>query len=269
MEPVIVTSGTGPIVLGMPHVGTHIPNEIAERLNARGLECADTDWWVNRLYADLLPSATIVKATFSRTVIDANRDPSGVSLYPGQNTTGLCPITDFDNQPIYHPGSEPDATEIESRRIIWHAPYHAALRQALDDAKANHGVAVLFDCHSIRSVVPHLFEGILPVFCIGTNDGATCDAAIEQAVTMACQSKSAFDHVVNGRFKGGWTTRHYGQPSEGFHAVQMELAQRVYMDELPPWQYDPDRAEAVRPILRSILTHLETLALSGALTSKV
>ena len=266
MTPVTTTAGSGPIVLGMPHAGTFIPDEIATCLNERGRECADTDWWIDRLYEDVLPSATIVKATFSRTVIDANRDPSGVSLYPGQNTTGLCPTTDFDNQPIYHPGREPDAAEIENRRVGWHVPYHAAVRQALDAAKAKHGVAVLYDCHSIRSVVPNLFEGTLPVFNIGTNDGVTCDSSIEQAVTTACEGHAEFNHVVNGRFKGGWTTRHYGQPSNGFHAVQMELAQRVYMDELPPWRYDSARANTVRPILKSILTNLENVVLSGAQT---
>jgi len=265
MNPVEIIAGDGPIVLGMPHIGTYIPDGIAVRLNERGLQRADTDWWIDQLYADLLPHATVVKATFSRTVIDANRDPSGVSLYPGQNTTGLCPTTDFDDQPIYHFSAEPGVDEIKARRLAYHQPYHNALRTALNDAKARHGVAILYDCHSIRSFVPHLFEGQLPVFNIGTNEGETCAPSVEAAVTETCAAAPDFDYVVNGRFKGGWTTRHYGQPDEGFHAVQMELAQRVYMNEDPPWTYDPALADQVRPVLKTILTRLEALALSGDL----
>lgn len=267
MSPVEVIAGDGPIVLGMPHVGTYVPDDLKPRLTDVGLAIADTDWWIDRLYEGLVAGATVVKATHSRYVIDLNRDPAGRSLYPGQETTDLCPVTDFDGRPLYKDGQEPDTDEIAARRDAVHTPYHAALNEALEAARARHGSAVLYDCHSIRSVVPRLFDGDLPVFNIGTNGGATCSLLVQEAVTRICAAQDTFDHVVNGRFKGGWTTRRYGQPALGLHAVQMELAQRVYMDEAPPWTFDPARADQVRGVLAAILTTLDALARSGALTT--
>lgn len=265
MTPVVVAEGDGPVILGMPHVGTDIADAIAARLNARGKALADTDWWIDTLYDGLLPSATTVRATFSRYVIDANRDPSGQSLYPGRNTTELCPTVSFDGEPIYRPGAEPDADEIDERRKRYHAPYHDALGGQIDRVRERHGVAILYDCHSIRSHIPNLFDGALPVFNIGTNDGTTCDARFERAVADVCAAAEGLDHVVNGRFKGGWTTRRHGRPSDGVHAVQMELAQRAYMDEAPPWRYDTARAGHLRAYLKDLLTALERLALDGRL----
>ena len=266
MSPVIVSEGTGPIILGQPHGGTHIPEAIFARLNPLGQELSDTDWHITRLYDGLLEGASVVRATFHRYVIDANRDPGGGTLYPGQNTTSLCPTTDFDGQPIWLPGEEPDAGEIAERRATFHAPYHAALAEQIERVKARHGVAILFDCHSIRSEIPFLFEGRLPVFNIGTDNGRTCDATIERAAEDVCRSATGYDHVSNGRFRGGWTTRHYGQPARGQHAIQMELAQRAYMTERAPWAYRPEAAERLRPYLGRLLQSLDHLARSGALT---
>jgi formiminoglutamase len=268
MTPVKVTTGQGPIVLGQPHGGTFVPPEISARLNDVGQELSDTDWHINRLYSGLIDDATVVEATFHRYVIDANRDPAGVSLYPGQNTTTLCPTTDFDGQDIWKPGQSPTEPDILSRKEQFHTPYHSALSNELERVKALHGFAILLDCHSIRSNIPFLFEGTLPVFNIGTNNGTTCDPQLEAATVELCQSQSNFDTVVNGRFKGGWTTRHYGQPSAGIHVVQMELAQRTYMDEQAPWTYRADFADQVRPILRHILHAFQDIAHSGALTSQ-
>ncbi|MGR3812467.1 MAG: N-formylglutamate deformylase [Cognatishimia activa] len=262
-----VVAGDGPIVLGQPHVGTHVPPEIATRLNQIGAALADTDWHITRLYEGLLPSATVVKSNIHRYVIDANRDPEGLSLYPGQNTTTLVPLTDFDGRPIWKDGQEPSGDEIETRRTTYHAPYHQALSDALNKAKAKYGVAILFDCHSIRSNIPFLFDGELPVFNTGTNSGETCAAQIESAVHDAAQS-SGMSSVLNGRFKGGWTTRHYGRPDAGTNAIQMELAQRAYMHETVPWTYAEDRARLVRPVLQHMLQTLNDLALSGALTKE-
>jgi formiminoglutamase len=209
----------------------------------------------------------VVKSNIHRYVIDANRDPMGVSLYPGQNTTTLVPMTDFDGQDIWEAGQGPTEDEIKSRREAFHAPYHDALRQALENAKDKHGVAILFDCHSIRSQIPFLFEDILPVFNTGTNLGATCAPAIESAVHDVANS-SGQGAVLNGRFKGGWTTRHYGQPEKGFHAIQMEIAQRAYMDETPLWPFVAPRAEKLRSHLKQMLETLNDLALSGALTKE-
>lgn len=264
MIPFSVTQGDSPVILGMPHVGTWLPDDLTTRLNDNGRKLADTDWHIARLYDGLLPGATTVASTVHRYAIDANRDPAGVSLYPGQNTTSLCPTTDFEGQPIWAKGQEPSEDEILVRRNAFHTPYHLALQAEIDRVKARHGVAILYDCHSIRSQIPFLFPGILPVFSIGTNDGATCASSVQAATVDACAAAPHFTNVVNGRFKGGWTTRHYGRPQEGIHAIQMELAQSAYLAaESAPWTYDPTRAERLRTVLGRILTNLDLLARSG------
>jgi len=254
MQVVDITEGMGPLVLSMPHGGTSVPDEIAARLNETGRALADTDWWIDRLYdfgADM--GASVVKANLSRYVIDLNRDPSGASLYPGQATTGLCPLETFDGEPLYLPGAEPGVAEIETRKRAYFAPYHDALRIALDRAKDRHGFALLYDCHSIRSEVPRLFEGILPTVNIGTNNGASCAPLLERSVTGTCEAQHEFTHVANGRFKGGWITRHYGDPVNGVHALQVELAQSAYMAEIPPWDFLEEKAERLRGLLRPML----------------
>lgn len=261
-----VIAGDGPIVLGQPHGGTYVPDAIAARLNPNGAKLADTDWHIGRLYDGLLPSATIVQSNIHRYVIDANRDPEGISLYPGQNTTTLVPLTDFDGTPIWLEGQEPGEDEVEERRLVYHAPYHEALQAELERVRAHHGVAILFDCHSIRSHIPFLFDGNLPIFNTGTNLGTTCSPMIEAAIDAEAQA-SKMGAVLNGRFKGGWTTRHYGRPDTGLHAIQMEIAQRAYMAETPPWEWDAERAMALRAHLKQMLETLNNLALSGRLSS--
>ncbi len=268
MPPVTITPGNSPIVLGMPHTGTWLPTDVFEKLNDNGQKLADTDWHIDQLYDGLLPDATIVKANFHRYAIDANRDPSGVSLYPGQNTTSLCPLIDFDNVPIYLEGREPDEAEIEQRRLSFHASYHAALKAELERVRQIHGVAILYDCHSIRSHISFLFEGKLPDFSIGTNNGETCAASIEKAVEDVCVAAEGYSTVLNGRFKGGWTTRHYGQPETGIHAIQMELTQSAYLatEELP-FSYAPEKSAGLRVHLKSLLENISILALNGSLSS--
>jgi len=259
MTPVEVYQGTGPIVLGLPHTGTYVPDAIADRLNENGRLLADTDWHIDQLYAGLLPQVTTVRAVFHRYVIDANRDPEGQSLYPGQNTTTLVPLTDFDGPPIW--STPPDAAKVAARRAAFHAPYHAALSAELARVRDLHGVAILYDCHSIRSRIAFLFDGTLPDFNIGTNMATTCAPQIEAATARICAQADGYSHVINGRFKGGWTTRHYGRPAEGFHAIQMELAQSTYLaQETPPWIYDTAKAGRLRPHLASILTALADMA---------
>ncbi|MGN6538599.1 MAG: N-formylglutamate deformylase, partial [Mesorhizobium sp.] len=214
MGVVEVRRGSSPVVLGFPHTGTDVPAEIRARLNDNGLLLADTDWHIHRLYDGLLDDATTVRATFHRYVIDANRDPAGTSLYPGQNTTGLVPETDFDGKAIWKDGAAPTDADLAARLTEFHAPYHAALAAEIERVKALHGVAILYDCHSIRSHIPFLFEGKLPDFNIGTDMGRTCDPRIEAATFEICAA-SGRTHVLNGRFKGGWTTRHYGKPETG------------------------------------------------------
>ena len=259
MTPVSTEQGYGPIVLGLPHTGTFVPEAIAAKLNENGRKLADTDWHIDRLYAGLMPRVTTVKANFHRYVIDANRDPSGTSLYPGENTTTLVPLTDFDGLSIWD--TPPSDAEIQARRTAFHAPYHAALRAELERVRDLHGIAILYDCHSIRSEIPFLFEGTLRDFNIGTNLGATCDPQIEAATREICAQALPYSAITNGRFKGGWTTRHYGQPASDIHAIQMELAQSTYLThEAAPWDYDTAKAAQLRPYLTSILATLTNLA---------
>ncbi|MEX0344750.1 MAG: N-formylglutamate deformylase [Rhizobiaceae bacterium] len=263
MKPFEVNHGNSPIVLGLPHTGTQVPDDIHSRLNDRGRTLSDTDWHVHRLYEGLLPDATTVRATFHRYVIDANRDPTGKSLYPGQNTTGLIPLTDFDNNPLWITGDEPTEADTTARLKAFHTPYHAALKAELDRVRAMHGIAILYDCHSIRSCCPFLFEGRLPDFNIGDNGGTTCAPEITGIVERVCAEAEGYTHVVNGRFKGGWTTRHYGRPAENMHAIQMELAQATHLQsETLPFDYAPDTAGQLRVHLSELLRQLENWALS-------
>jgi N-formylglutamate deformylase len=252
--------GDAPLVVSFPHTGTDIPTSFESGFVSPWLARKDADWWVDRLYAfarDL--GATTVRTTISRSIIDVNRDPSGASLYPGQATTELCPTTTFDGQPLYRTGQQPDADQIAARRAEYFVPYHAAIAAEIARLRERHGKVVLYDAHSIRSHVPRLFDGLLPHFNIGTNNGVTCAAELASAVEHICTS-SGFSHVVNGRFKGGWTTRHYGKPDTGVHAIQMELACRGYMDEPAtmneanwPTPFDPERAAALCATLTAIL----------------
>ncbi|MGL4404727.1 MAG: N-formylglutamate deformylase [Notoacmeibacter sp.] len=254
MEPVHVTAGTSPVILGQPHGGTFVPEDIAAKLNDNGRLLADTDWHISQLYEDLVPGLTIVQANFHRYVIDANRDPSGQSLYPGQNTTGLVPLTDFDNAPLWH--EMPNAAEIKRRVQLFHRPYHAALEAEIARVKALHGFAIVYDCHSIRSRIPFLFEGLLPALSIGTDNGATCDPRIEKA-TYGIAQASRFSSVLNGRFRGGWTARHYGRPSQNVHAIQMEIVQSAYLQtEAAPFSYSETKATNLRHVLSEILRSL-------------
>jgi formiminoglutamase len=253
-----VETGASPLLLAQPHGGTEIPASILTRLNQHGHARADTDWHISRLYADLAADVTIVSTPLHRYVIDANRDPADQSLYPGQNTTSLCPTTTFDGDEIYRHGQAPSTDEISERQRLYHQPYHDALREQLERIHQLHGYAILYDCHSIRSLVPYLFDGRLADFNIGTNSGTSCDPAIESTLQTVCAAAEDYSVVSNGRFKGGWTTRHYGEPGRGFHAIQMELAQCNYMLEQEPWSYTDDKAGKLRVILADILKNLLT-----------
>jgi N-formylglutamate deformylase len=261
-----VTRGTGAIVLGLPHTGLEVPPEVWAGLNARGQALADTDWHIDRLYSGLRGDVTVVRQGVHRYVIDVNRGADDASLYPGQATTGLCPVTDFDGEPIHLPGHAPDQAEVAARIAAHHSPYHAALSTELARVRAIHGVAILYDCHSIRSRIPHLFDGILPDFNIGTNLSTSCAPLVEKTVENICRAAPGYSTVVNGRFRGGWTTRHHGQPDKGIHAIQMELAQSTYMEEVAPWRWHEGRAARLRATLAQILDALQSLAERKVLT---
>ena len=248
-----LTAGDAPLIVSIPHAGTDIPADVSG-LRSLDLARRDADHHVDHLYAFAKElGATVIHSLISRTVIDLNRDPSGQSLYPGQVTTGLCPETTFDGEPLYQAGASLDNAEIERRRTAYFNPYHAALREQIERLRALHPAVVLYDAHSIRSHVPRLFDGELPQFNIGSYNGASCAEALTDAMAADCGNDS---HVVNGRFKGGWITRHYGNPARGVHAVQMELAIRGYTDENGPWPplWDAVCAAPMQATLRSILT---------------
>jgi N-formylglutamate deformylase len=256
-----VRRGTAPLLLCMPHTGTDIPRSLESDFVSAWLARRDTDWWIDRLYgfaAEL--GASIVHTAVSRSVIDMNRDPSGASLYPGQATTALCPSTTFDGEALYRDGRTPAAEEIAARRKAYFEPYHRAIEQEIGRLQSQHALIVLYDCHSIRSRIPRLFAGTLPHFNLGSFDGASCSAALTAQIEAACTS-TEYTRVTNGRFKGGYTTRHYGRPHAGVHAVQMELACRGYLREPLegvhegnwPCAWDEAFAAPVRGILQRVL----------------
>jgi len=254
-----LTRGDAPLLLSMPHTGTDLAG-LEARVVSPWLARKDADGWVEKVYEFAAAlGATVLRTHISRTVIDVNRDPSGATLYPGQATTGLCPTEPFDDEPLYRADAEPDDAEIEGRRRPYFDPYHAALRAEIERLRALHPHVVLYDCHSIRSVVPRLFDGVLPVFNLGTNGGASADAQLTRGVEEVLAA-SGQPFVVNGRFKGGWITRYYGQPTQGVHALQMELACRSYMHEPPmpgpdnwPTPFDPTLARATQRMLADVL----------------
>lgn len=252
--------GDAPLIVSFPHTGTELPDALAAQFISPWLARRDADWWVHDLYTFAQQmGATTIRSAVSRSVIDLNRDPSGTSLYPGQNTTGLCPLTTFDNQPLYRDGDGPDEAEIARRRATWFMPYHDALAAEIARLRAQHGTVVVYDAHSIRSHIPHLFDGQLPQFNLGTNGDTTCDNALTDVVDNLC-AMSGMSHVRNGRFKGGYITRHYSDIPGGVHTLQMELACRGYMHEPEavdehswPTPLDPDHAAPLRATLQQVL----------------
>jgi formiminoglutamase len=264
-----IARGDAPLVLSVPHAGIDL-RDLEPRFVSRWLAQKDADWWVGDLYEFALGlGATIVRTTVSRSVIDVNRDPSGRSLYPGLTTTELCPTTTFDGEPLYRDATPLPAREIDARRREYFEPYHAALRTEAARLLQTHRRIVLYDCHSIRSRIPRLFDGELPQFNIGTNDGRSCDPALTAAIASVC-TESRFSHVVNGRFKGGYITRSFGQPTTGIHAVQMELACRGYMHEPEgavgpdhwPTPFDSEFAQPLQAVLQGVLERCIDFALS-------
>lgn len=247
-------AGSCPLLISIPHAGTELFDGLADRLTPEALSLPDTDWWVDRLYAmadDL--GAFVVKANHARLVVDLNRPPGGARLYPGQRETGLCPVINFDGTAVYRPGQEPDAAEIASRIARYWQPYHDAIAATLAHIRDRWGRAILWDAHSIRSEVPGLFEGRLPDFNIGTNNGTACPAALAERILAVARAHDGYSAVLDGRFKGGYITRHYGAPEQGVTAIQLELAQSTYMDESPAPAWRADRAEKTRAVIRRML----------------
>lgn len=247
-------AGDAPLLLSMPHVGTDIPDEVAAHMTPCALATADTDWHLAQLYdsADRLGVSTLA-ARWSRYVIDLNRPPEDTNLYPGLDTTGLCPLDTFGRDSLYREGHAPDPAEVQRRLARYWKPYHDQLRAELARLLALHGRVVLWDAHSIASTVSRFFEGRLPDLNFGTAEGKSCDPGLEQAVVGVARAQGRFSIAVNGRFKGGHITRFYGQPQEGVHALQLEMCQCLYMNEAPPFEYRPELAVTVQPLLGDML----------------
>jgi len=245
--------GRIPLLVSMPHVGTDIPDDIAARMAPCALTRADTDWHLRQLYGFLDEmGASTIAARWSRYVIDLNRPPEDTNLYPGLSTTGLCPVDTFGSEQLYLDGQAPAEMEVRARLERYWQPYHRQLRAELDRLLALHGRVVLWDAHSIASVVPRFFDGRLPDLNFGTAQGTSCAPAMEAEVVGVAQSQSAFSVAVNGRFKGGHITRHYGQPALNVHAIQLEMCQCLYMDESAPFAYRPEAAAQVQPLLQRL-----------------
>jgi len=247
--------GATPLLVSVPHAGTAMPREIAPRLSAAASALPDTDWHVDRLY-DFLPAlgASVLIATQSRYVVDLNRPPDDRPLYPGASNTGLCPTTTFGEEPVYLDGAAPDEAEIAARRARYWRPYHERLAAELAVIRERHGMALLWDAHSIRSRVPRFFQGQLPDLNLGTGGGTSADAGLlARLEQVAARAGPDYSCVANGRFKGGYITRAHGDPANGVHAVQLELAQATYMDEAPPYAFREDMAARIRPVLRALL----------------
>ena len=245
--------GSAPLLVSLPHDGTALPDDIAARLTDAARRVPDTDWHVARLYdfARQL-GASILVPRWSRYVVDLNRPPDDTSLYPGQNTTGLCPVVQFSGKPVYREGMEPDAAEVATRVQAWWRPYHDALAAELARLRSEHGRAVLWEGHSIRGTLPFLFDGALPDLNLGTAAGTSCRAQLQQRLAAVLEGQGQYSHVVNGRFKGGYITRHYGDPAAGVDAVQLEIAQRAYMDE-DSFAYLPEKAQKLQGVITRLL----------------
>jgi N-formylglutamate deformylase len=246
--------GSTPLVISMPHVGTEIPAVLRAHYTERALAVEDTDWFLDRLYgfAGAL-GATLLVPRYSRYVIDLNRGSDNAPMYPGRNNTELCPTRHFTGEAIYREGQAPAEAQIRERVRTYWQPYHDALREETARLRAAHGHAVLFDAHSIKSELPWLFEGRLPQMNLGTAEGASCAPALRAALAAIFQRQTEFSHVLDGRFKGGFITRHFGRPHEGIHAVQLEMGWCAYMDEEPPYVWNEARTARVRPLLAQLV----------------
>lgn len=254
MDTYSLHEGSAPLLISLPHDSSVIPADLAAHMTPHARRSLDTDWHVGRLYAPLAAElgASVLTAQVSRYVVDLNRPTDGQLLYPGQRETGVVPGMGFDGQPLYAPGEEPDHAEIARRIEAYWNPYHAALLGELQRIKARHGRAILWDGHSIRGHVPVLFAGPLPDFNLGTASGASCDPGLQQRLAQQLATFAGYSHVVNGRFKGGHITRHYGSPAAGIQAIQLELVQATYMDE-DNLAYDEAKAARVQQCIGTLL----------------
>jgi N-formylglutamate deformylase len=246
--------GSAPLLVSIPHLGTEIPQALRAGYVERALAVEDTDWHLDRLYdfAGAL-GASVLQPVCSRYVVDLNRPPDDQPMYPGASNTELCPTRFFTGDALYREGVTVSEAQRRERLQQYWDPYHRALQAELERLRAVHGFVLLWDAHSIRSEIPWLFEGRLPDLNIGTASGQSADASIAQAVVQAAAREPRYTHVLDGRFKGGYITRHYGRPAQRVHAVQLEMCQCTYMREQPPYDWQPERAAQVQPVVRAMV----------------
>lgn len=241
--------GSRPLLVSMPHIGLEIPDDIKKNMTDVALSLKDTDWYIAELYNFLKElDVSIISANYSRYVIDLNRGPDGVSLYPGQNVTSICPTHTFENEPLYKHGHIPD-TALRTEKY-WQ-PYHDKITTELYHMKEKHGRAALWDAHSIKSHLPHLFEGRLPDLNLGTGNGISARPDLAEKLEAIIKA-SNYSAALNGRFKGGYITRHYGDPANNTQAVQLEISQITYMNESNN-QFDEMLSNQLRPVLKSLI----------------
>jgi len=253
MDTFTLHRGTAPLLVSVPHDGIFVPDDIAARLTPEARRVPDTDWHIARLYAVAKElGASLIVPRCSRYVIDLNRPEDDVSLYPGQNTTGLCPTVRFSGDPVYLEGQQPSGDEVRARVETYWRPYHVALRGELERLHAAHGRVVLWEGHSIKGDLPFLFEGRLPDLNLGTASGTSASPGLQQRLEAVLAAQSRYGWVHNGRFKGGYITRHYGDPGRGIEAVQLEVSQRIYMDE-DSFAWDEAKACQAQHMIRALL----------------
>lgn len=254
--PVDISIGSSPLILSIPHASTQISHPVMQRMNETGRAMTDTAWHIDRLFRDVVPEVTTVRANFHRYLCDPNRDPTNTDPHGRSSVTVIVPMQNLDGQMIWD--QPPDKVEVARWRLSFHAPYHAALATQIARVRAKHGYALLLDCLATRSELPRISEGVAPDFSIGTNMGASCDQRLAAHVAGILMGASTYRSAVNGRSKGGWTVQTYGQPRRNMHALQMEVSLATYLtEEADPWLYDPDKAEAVRDMLKRVLTYLQ------------
>jgi N-formylglutamate deformylase len=246
--------GRAPLLVSLPHAGMHIPQALQAQMLPRARDVEDTDWFLDRLYAFVVDlGASLIVPQCSRYVVDLNRPSDNQPMYAGANNTELCPTRFFSGEPLYREGQAPSGAEVAQRVATYWQPYHDALRDELARLKAAHGHAILFDGHSIKSELPWLFEGKLPDLNLGTASGTSCAPALRDALAGLLQAQTQYSVAVDGRFKGGHITRHYGRPTQGVHAVQLEKCWSTYMRETPPYDWHAARAAHLQPLLQQMV----------------
>ncbi len=251
------TSKSSPLVVSMPHTGSYIPDDITEKMTLTGKRAVDTDWHIHQLYQPVLDDIGChwIAATHARYVVDLNRPADGAALYPGQDETGICPVTSFDRQPLYKDGADQQIDIAGRIKKYWY-PYHSELSRLIGEAVHQYGFAILWDAHSIKNRVPRFFEGKLPDLNFGTVDNTSATIAIENSLKSVAGRHSEFSHIFNGRFKGGYITRQFGMPDKNIFAVQLEMSQALYMDQDYPFTFLEGKADQIRPVLEELLVKM-------------